>query len=451
MGKVLIVSPRFPPTNAADVHRVRTSLAHYRAFGWEPTVLAVDTATADCIEDPLLAESLPPDVSVTRVRAWSEAKCRRFGFGQLGYRSLLPLYRAGCALLGRQRYDVIFFSTTVFLSFVLGPLWTRRYGCQIVYDFQDPWYSEQPLYTRTTVPGSWLKYRIDQWLSRRLERFALRKAAHIVSVSAGYVKTLSGRYAWLDADKFTVLPFGAASGDYAFVRDRGLEQTVFRSSGRFAHWVYGGRGGPDMTPVLTVLFSVLAELRRTDPSLGNRLRLHFVGTNYAPTARTYKLVEPLAAAAEIQDLVDETSERLPYFEIISVYEASSALLLIGSIHADYTASKLMTCLLSKKPILALFHRDSLVSTIAAQFPNVFLATFDATPDEAAFRERVRNGVEWLLAPSFDAATIETLAKPWSAEEMTRRQCAIFDRLLGPATANARPAEKAIASAGIGAR
>src|SRR5580704_15601074 len=132
MRKVLIVSPRFPPTNAADLHRVRVSLVHYRRFGWEPTILCIDPATSDCPEDPMLAQTLPPDIRVESVSAWEEAKCRRFGFGGLGYRSLVPLYFAGCRLLQESTYDVVFFSTTVFTSFLLGRLWKRRFSCKIV-------------------------------------------------------------------------------------------------------------------------------------------------------------------------------------------------------------------------------------------------------------------------------------------------------------------------------
>src|SRR5438270_5476693 len=106
MRKILIVSPRFPPKNAADIHRIRISLPWYRGFGWDPTILCVDAPTADCVDDPMLAEALPQDIQVIRVRAWSEEKCRRFGFGQLGYRSLLALYCAGCRLLQRQHHDV---------------------------------------------------------------------------------------------------------------------------------------------------------------------------------------------------------------------------------------------------------------------------------------------------------------------------------------------------------
>jgi glycosyltransferase involved in cell wall biosynthesis len=427
MHKLLIVSPRFPPTNAADLHRIRVSLPHYASFGWDATILCVDHATADGICDPSLTESVPGGLRIVRVNAWSEAICRRFGFGTLGYRSLIPLYCAARRLLRRERYDVVFFSTTVFLAFVLGPLWKRRYGCRIVYDFHDPWY-RGPLHRRAKVPGKWWKYRLDQWLAGHLERFALTAADHIVSVSAQYTLALSRRYSWLDRSMFTVLPFAAAADDYKFARKHCVVQHIFKRDGRFIRWIYVGAMGQDMIPVLEVLFRAVGRLRNDDPEFASRLRLHFVGTNYAPAARSHKLVEPLAAVCGLADMVEEIAERIPYFEAISLYADCDAVLLIGSIHADYTASKLLNCVLAKKPILALFHRESLVSSIAAQFPNVFLATFERAPEEPEFIERVIEGMAWLRSARFDAAAIDERLRPWSAEEMTRRQCVIFDGL-----------------------
>jgi len=63
MRKALIISPRFPPNNAPDLHRVRTSLPYYRCYGWDPVVLCL---TSDCTggaQDPLLAEGIPKDVT----------------------------------------------------------------------------------------------------------------------------------------------------------------------------------------------------------------------------------------------------------------------------------------------------------------------------------------------------------------------------------------------------
>jgi Glycosyl transferase 4-like domain len=436
MRKVLIVSPRFPPKNAADIHRVRMSLPWYRRFRWAPTVLCVDPATADSVDDPLLAQTLPPDVPVTRVRAWSEETCRRFGFGELSYRSVVALYRAGCRMLAREKYDVVFFSTTVFLTFALGPLWKRRFGCKVVYDFQDPWYDERTIYTRETVPGSWWKYRVGQRLARHLEKFALESADHVISVSPGYVSDLMRRYPWLDRAKFTILPFPGSRHDYDFIHRHAIKQRIFDPADRSLHWVYAGRAGPDMDPVLRTLFQCLAHARARDPELGARLRVRFVGTNYASAQRTFKLVEPLAREHGVADLVEELSERIPYFETLSLYEASDAVLLIGSTFSDYTASKLLSCVLSKRPILALLHRQSLASDLAARFANVFLATFDASPAEPDFQAQVLKGIAWLRSPSFDATAIDAQIKPWSAEESTRHQCEIFDTVCSVAPLDA---------------
>jgi hypothetical protein len=428
MRKVLIVSPRFPPTNAADLHRVRVSLAHYRQFGWEPTILCVNAKTSDCAEDAMLAQCLPADISVIRVAAWDEAKCRRFGFGMLGYRSLLPLYFAGHRLLRQTRYDAVFFSTTVFTSFVLGRVWKRRFGCKIVYDFQDPWYSDTVLYSRDDAPGGWWKYGLDQMLARHLEAFALKAADHIVAVSDGYVTALTRRYPWLDRSNFTVLPFAASARDYDFIVKHNVEQTIFAPDDGHVHWVSAGRAGPDMAPILTVLFQTIAALKGRDPEFAARLRLDFVGTNYAPPNRTYKLVEPLANRCGVAELVSEHSVRVPYFEAVSLYRMSDAILLLGSVHPDYTLSKLLLCILAKKPILALFHRRSMATQIAAQFPNIFVATFDETPAETEFQKKITTGIEWLRAPQFDPAVINARIEPWSAAALTQAQCAIFDQV-----------------------
>jgi glycosyltransferase involved in cell wall biosynthesis len=428
MHKVLIVSPRFPPTNGPDLHRVRLSLPHYREFGWEVTVLCADAETADGVYDEALGRSLPDDIRVVRVKAWSERKCRRLGFGHFHWRCVLPLYCAGNRLLRGERYDVVFFSTTAFTTFLLGPLWKRRFGCRVVYDFQDPWYDEALHHTRETAPGGWVKYRLTCAINRHLERFALRAADHIVSVSDKYVAALRRRYPRFRPEHFTVLPFGGSEADYEFVRGNKIASPTLACGSGGVRWVYVGAATPAMAPVLSALFRHLAALRETDPAFVNRLRVDFVGTSYAPAERTSKMIEPIARECGVEDLVAETSERQPYFEALSLYANSDAVLLIGSIRGDYTASKLIPAVLSKKPILAVFHRDSLVSSMAADFPNVFLAGFAESPDETDFRARLSAGIDWLRAADFDGAAIDRGMLRWSAGEMTRRQADVFDRV-----------------------
>lgn len=428
MRKLLIVSPRFPPSNAADLHRVRLSLGLYRRFGWEPTVLCIDSATSDCPEDPMLAQALPPDIRVMRVQAWSERRCRTFGFGQLGWRSLLPLYRAGTRLLRRERHEVVFFSSTVFTSFLLGRLWKRRFGCKIVYDFQDPWYSETHFYDSANAPGGWWKYRIDRQLAQHLEPVALRAADHIIAVSEGYASALMRRHRWLDSAKLSILPFAGSPDDYKFVAKHEVKQKIFDAKNGCLHWVSIGRAGPDMNPLLDCLFETLAKVKARDADFAAKLRLHFVGTNYAPPARTAKLVELLALSRGLGDMVGEQPLRVPYFQAVAATREADAILLIGSMDRDYTPSKLFNCVLAERPVLALLERTSLAARIAATFPNVFLATFDAKLLDAEFRRRIDEGVAWLRAGNFDPGAIAPAMAPWAVETLTQAQCAVFDRI-----------------------
>ena len=71
MKKVLIISPNFPPINAADMHRVRQSLVYFPEMGWEATVVAVEPEFVEMSQDPLLMESLPETSAIKRIRAFN--------------------------------------------------------------------------------------------------------------------------------------------------------------------------------------------------------------------------------------------------------------------------------------------------------------------------------------------------------------------------------------------
>src|SRR5688500_18129994 len=101
MKRVLIVSPHFPPTNAADMHRVRHSLRYCAQFGWEPSVLAVDPEFVDGRNEPLLLRTVSPDVEVIRVGALPYKLTRYVGVGAIALRSLPFLYRAGARMISQ--------------------------------------------------------------------------------------------------------------------------------------------------------------------------------------------------------------------------------------------------------------------------------------------------------------------------------------------------------------
>ncbi len=66
MRRVLIVSPHFPPVNAADHHRVRMALAYLEEFGWSAAVLAVSPEEIEgATLDPLLESTCRPTCRCT--------------------------------------------------------------------------------------------------------------------------------------------------------------------------------------------------------------------------------------------------------------------------------------------------------------------------------------------------------------------------------------------------
>ena len=141
--KVLVVSPHFAPINAPDMHRVRMMLPYIRDFGWEPTILAVDPADIEGgVVEPILENTYPVDIRVIRVRGLPPRFTRWAGVGSLWLRCGLALGRAGEALLRSERFDLIFFSTTQFEAFNLGPRWKARFGVPFVIDYQDPWVND---------------------------------------------------------------------------------------------------------------------------------------------------------------------------------------------------------------------------------------------------------------------------------------------------------------------
>jgi hypothetical protein len=184
-----------------------------------------------------------------------------------------------------------------------------------------------------------------------------------------------------------------------------------------------------MDEVLAALFEQLAELKRAEASLAGRLRLHFVGTNYAPPDRTCNVVMPLAEKYGVSHLVEEYSCRIPYYEALALYNQSDAILLIGSNLSDYIPSKLFNCIASKKPVLALLNRRSPATAIASRFPNVFVASFESRPNELGFLDGLAEGLNWLcVSGSFDKEEIDQEMKKWTAAEMTRIQCSIFSNV-----------------------
>jgi hypothetical protein len=430
MKKILIVSPHFPPINAPDHQRVRMALPYFRKFGWDPTVITVHEDQVEGGRDEFLDKTYPEDIDIIKSKALPLWVTRKFGLGSLGLRAFPYLWCEGNRILGSRKFDLVFFSTTMFVTMALGQLWKKKFNVPYVLDLQDPWLSD---YYKTqgagqNPPGGKFKYGFSQVLARILEPMAMKGANHVICVSPAYPETLKKRYAWLKNEQFTVLPFGVPEQDFELLPKLGVQQKIFDPKDGKQHWVYVGVICSGMDFALRGMFKAMARERNRAPDQLNSIRMHFVGTSYAPGDSAKKVVEPIARELGIGDLVEEHASRVPYFEALKLLTDSDGIIIVGSDDSSYTASKIFPCIQAQRPILAIFHEQSSAVRILNECSGSEAVTFNSTTEPGELQERVARKIRGLLvSPQEQPGRINWPAlKEFTALEMTRKLCRVFD-------------------------
>jgi len=429
MKKILIISPNFPPINAADMHRVRQSLRYLPEMGWKATVVAVQPQFVEMSEDPLLTETIPADAEIIRIKALHPTTTRKIGLGNLGYRSLWSYLKTCNRLIRQNRYDLVYFSTTAFPVMVLGRYWKSKFGIPYIIDMQDPWrndfYLDKPKHERP--PKFFLAYNMDKYM----EAYTMRRVDGIVSVSAGYPKTLLERYPNLKPGICTVIPFGGASIDFEILRKARLKNPLFTPANQTINIAYIGRGGHDMALAVGGIFNAVKSGLSVAPALFSRIRFFFVGTSYAADGQGKKTIEPIAAGCGIADQVTEITDRLPYFTALQVLLDADLLVIPGSTDTNYTASKLYPYILANRPLLAVFNEQSSVVEILAKTRAGDCVTFVNEDPATELGGRILPVMKAMLEKlPFTPATDWNEFEPYSAREATRRQVAFFNQIVG---------------------
>ena len=424
MKRVLVVSPSFPPTSAADLHRVRTSLPHFADFGWTPHVLAIDSRVHGGLVEPELLATLPSNIPVTRTSALPSGLTRLVGIGNAGLRALGHLYSAGARLISRESIDLVYFSTTMFPVVALGRLWKRRHGTPFVVDIQDPWKSEYHGAGR----ASGLKASAARLMHGILEPFAMREADGVVSVSRAYIDTLQRRYPWLSDESCAVIPFGASSADFDIARALPWHNNFFDAQDGRVHAVAVGRGGKDLRHAADLLFNAVRILQDRGTPM-RPIHLWFIGTDYSAGTKQ-RTIAPAAEAIGVGSLVTESPGRVPYLQALRLLQDSHLTIVLGSDDSSYSPSKIYPYLLAGKPLVAVLHADSPVASLLERAGIGIVGRFGTAGDPTLETARLADSLGRLLgALPAHANVAPELLEPLSARELTRRQCAVFDQIL----------------------
>lgn len=424
--RVLIVASAYRPAMLADMQRARMLAWELPRLGWDVEVLAprASEVRQDAIEPE--PSGFYADTPVHEVGSLVRGAFEALGSHTHAWRTLLPMARAGAALLRTERFDAVFFTTTTFIYFALGPRWMRRYGVPYVLDFHDPWIREGS----SPASRAGLRSRAAEGLAARMEREAVVNAAGVVSVSPGYLAALAQRHAasnprWVGADRQSVIPFGALASDLdeaARTRpDAAREAIVLR---------YVGVGGTIMRRSFAAICRALSALRARGDAVAARARIELHGTMYGWRRGEPLTLAEVAAQEGVADLVAEYPERVSYRRSLELLLESDGALILGVDDAAYMPSKLVGYALSGKPLLTALHRDGPGHAQIAALAEGAHALWFAEGDEMPSREAIA-AVERFLGECASRRRYDRRAElePLLAPAMARRIACVLDEAI----------------------
>lgn len=380
-------------------------------------MICVDARDVDMPSDPWLAETLPAHVAIHRVRA----PTNRLHVNTLAFRAWESLAAKGGELLASGRFDLVFFSTTEFLVHLLGVRWQREFRVPFCMDFQDPWVNEYYRQNPKVIPpGGRVKYALMDRINRWAERRVVRACDGFLAVSQSYLNDLAVRYG-VDAQRYPslVLAFPADPSELSLTAPNTVQAGI---------WRYVGRGGPDMRLAASAFFFAWARSRRTQPDSGPQ-RFEALGTSYAAAGKGERSIEPLAGAYGLADVCNESPDRLGYLAMLVTIRSSAALVVFGSDDPSYTASKIYPYLLSRRPLLAIFHEQSSVVGLIKSVGGGVCVTFSSSDSIETLGNKIFErwfaNRSWCESVALDSKNFE----PFTAKAQAQQLKGWFDRVI----------------------
>lgn len=346
MKKVLIISPHFPPSNLAAVHRSRLFAQHLPSFGWEPVILAVDEKYYEEKLDEKLVALLPKELRIEKTKAFGVTKPRLIG--DIGLRGLMQLYKRAKQIIKQEKIDFLYIPIPSFYIALLGRWLHRSTGIKYGIDYIDPWV--HPFPDRNSF-----RHRLSEAVANFLEPIAIKKASVITGVAEGYYKGVQDRNQHLLQNcVFGAMPYGGEKLDHEKVQQLNEHPYLFSKNNKI-QLVYAGAMLPKAYEPLEKIFAAIKE----NISLFSNLEIHFIGTGKSPDDPQGHNIKPLAEKYSLwEHVVFEYPRRIPYMDVLVHLDAADGVFILGSTEPHYTPSKVYQGVLSGKPIMAVLHKES---------------------------------------------------------------------------------------------
>ena len=399
------------------------SIPYYKALGWEPVVLCVDDKFVSGYKDELLNETIPTDIEIHKINAWPEQVTRKFGIGSLSIRSYYHFKKAGTKLLNERKFDLVFFSTTLFHVCALGRYWQKKFGVPFIIDMQDPWRNDfflaKPKQQRP--PKFWLSHA----LNKKMEAYTMPHVAGLISVSQAYIDNLKTRYWQLRDKPALLLPFGVSLKDFQLVKQKNITPQIINS--QKISVVYVGAINKFFLPLIKAFFMAFKNAVKNKEDY----HFYFIGTNYAPSINK-KLIEKIGKELKIEHLITEVPQRIPYFSALSTLMHANILFVPGSSDGDYNASKIYNNIFSGTPIFSIFNEKSLVKEAINETAAGVVIGIEESDTQEMLVKKIEKGMPEFMQLHLKKAELKKEGlKKYMADTMAEQQVRFFDKVLSP--------------------
>ena len=349
LRKILIISPHFPPSNLAAVHRSRLFAQHLQSFGWKPIVLAVHEKYYEEILDWNLSKLVDSNLQIEKVSAFKVTKPRIIG--DIGLRAFFQLRKKALNLIKTEGIDFIYIPIPSFYVSLLGNYLFKQTGVKFGIDYIDPWVH--------TFPGSekvFSRHWFSTTMAKILEPIALKNVSLITGVAEGYYKGVQQRNpSLLKTCIFGAMPYGGEELDHLSLKGLNLAPYLFKADSNKLVIVYAGALLPKAYEPLRQIFSAIRENQEKFKDV----QFHFIGTGKSSNAENSYNVKFLAEEFNLwETIVFEYPKRIPYLDVLVHLSVADAVFILGSTEPHYTPSKTYQAVLCKKPIIAVLHKQS---------------------------------------------------------------------------------------------
>ncbi len=431
LKNILVIYPHWHPANLAGVQRPRLIGNYLTMFGWQPIILTVKSEYFEEPPDRDFERIFSSDFVVHRVNAFKVTKPRVIG--DIGLRAFFQLKKEALKIIEENQIKFVWIPIPSFYMALMGRILYEKSSTPYGIDYIDPWIRD--LTNQQSIRG-----KISQWCARALEPIAVKKASLISGVSTPYYEAVLRRNfsIFFDDDKLQTdrqinhstyrpithvgMPYGFDPNDHKVK----LQNLVlpWRDEEASKIWLYAGAFLPNSHKFMQCFFTAISQLRKEN-AWDESIRLYFLGTGQyqAKSIKTY------AEEFRLSDIVTERRQRYPYIYILNCLSMADTAMVIGSTEKHYTASKTYQSILCKRPVWAVFHKESsAVKVLKECKASAYTVEYD---DEMKIEELVKQivislqarmkGAEW--QPNYSALD------KYSAKESARKLVSAIESVI----------------------